>query len=271
VGVLFIIGTVAGSLGVVFAQPILNAQDSLISVSANENQVKIGALFALIMAVAVAGIPVTAYPVLRKHNETLALGYVVFRGGLEAVTHIAVVINWLLRLPLSQVYVQTGAPDASNLQALGALLLEAEEISSSIGTIVFCLGTLMFYYVLYQSKLIPRWLSGWGLIAVILYLSEGLLSMFALISSLSMIGVVLDLPLALQEMVLAVWLIVKGFNPSAIASEPAKIDINEEIENAQSRFDHPLNLERHQFPPRCFDLDQCRCFQRRFSAAGDGV
>ncbi len=216
VGVLFITATIAGLLGGVLLKPVLDAPDYLFSVSENENQVITGVFFALIMAVAVAGIPITVYPVLKKHNETLALGYVVFRSGLETVTHIAVVISWLILLPLSQVYVQAGAPDASNLQALGSLLVEGIEISS-IGSIVFCLGALMFYCLLYQSKLIPRWLSGWGLIAVIPYLSAGLLSMFALISPLSTIGVVLNLPLALQEMVLAVWLIVKGFNSSAIA------------------------------------------------------
>jgi hypothetical protein len=84
----------------------------------------------------------------------------------------------------------------------------------------------MFYYLLYQSKLIPRWLSGWGLIAVIPFLTAGLLSIFHLIGPLSTVGVVLDLPLAVQEMVLAIWLIVKGFNPSAIAAGSAKTDIN---------------------------------------------
>ncbi len=82
-------------------------------------------------------------------------------------------------------------------------------------SMVFSLGALMIYYVFYQSKLIPRWLSGWGLIGSVLHLVVPLLSMFG--SELA----ILTLPLALQEMVLAVWLIVKGFNPSAIASETA--------------------------------------------------
>jgi hypothetical protein len=125
------------------------------------------------------------------------------------------VVGWLLLLPLSQVYVQAGAPDAAKFQALAALLLEVDEISS-ISTIVFILGALMFYSVLYQSKLVPRWLSGWGLIAAIPFLTVGLLTMFDLIDPLSTAGVISDLSLALPEMVLAVWLIVKGFNPSAI-------------------------------------------------------
>jgi hypothetical protein len=83
--------------------------------------------------------------------------------------------------------------------------------------IVFSLGALMIYYLFYQSKLIPRWLSVWGLIGAILYLAAGLFAIFSVDFS-----ILLEAPLALQEMVLAVWLIVKGFNPSAIASESVK-------------------------------------------------
>jgi hypothetical protein len=221
VGVLFIIGTVAGSLGAVFANSILNAQDFLISVSANENQVTLGALFVLIMGLALAMVPVVAFPVLRKHNEALALGYIVFRGGLETVGYMAMAVSWLLLLPLSRVY-QAGIPEASDFQAWGNLLLEVQQVFA-VGTIVFLLGALMFYYVLYRSRLIPRWLSGWGLIAAVSYLVACLLGMFGLIEfgflgATSTIYGVMVYPLAVQEMVMAVWLIVKGFNPSAIAS-----------------------------------------------------
>jgi hypothetical protein len=216
VGLLFIIGTVAGVLSVVFAGPILDDPDYLVKVSANENQIIIGALFFLTMAFALAVVPVMMFPIFKKHNEALALGYVVFRGGLETVTYFAGVISWLLLITLSQEYVKAGASDASYFQTLGTLLLEAGDWSDGISTLAFSLGALMFYYLLYQSRLIPRWLSGWGLFGATLVLAVGLLGLF---------GVALEIlwaPLAVQEMVLALWLIVKGFNPSAIASPSAK-------------------------------------------------
>lgn len=219
VGVLYIIGTVAGVLSLVFTGPILNASDYLIKISANENQMILGALFVLIMGLALALVPVMMYPISKKYNEVLALGYVIFRGALETVTYIALAISWLLLVMLSQVFVHAGASDASNFQALGTML-QGSEISS-VTSIVFPLGALMFYYVLYRSKLIPRWISGWGLIAIVPYLAAGVLVMFALISNMSTIDTVLRLPLGVQEMVMAVWLIVKGFNPSALAFEPA--------------------------------------------------
>ena len=132
--------------------------------------------------------------------------------------YIAVVICWLLLLTVSQEYVKAGAPDASHFQTLGTLLLKADGQTSGITSIVFSLGALMIYYVFYQSKLIPRWLSAWGIIAAIPYLAEGLITVFG--TKLE----ILDMPLALQEMVMALWLIVKGFNPSPIASESAKTE-----------------------------------------------
>ncbi|MBW1789574.1 MAG: DUF4386 domain-containing protein [Deltaproteobacteria bacterium] len=222
VGVLFIIGTVAASLSIVFTGPILDDPDYLLKVSANENQIIIGALLVLIMGLALAMVPVVMFPILKKHNRALALGYVVFRGALETVTSIAFVSSLLLLIPLSQEYVKAGAPDASGFQTLGTLLLEADFQINPILKIVFSLGALMFYYLLYQSKLIPRWLSGWGLIGATLHLAAGLLVMFGSLTEFPILGIFWDLPIALQEMVMAIWLIVKGFNSSAIASGSVK-------------------------------------------------
>jgi hypothetical protein len=216
VGVLFIIGTVGLVLSVLLVGSILNDPDYLIEFSANESQIIIGALLVLISGFALAMIPVMMFPIFKKYNEALALGAVVFRGTLEAVIYIAVAIIWLLLLTVSQEYVKAGASDASYFQTLGTLLLKASTQINPILEIVFSLGALMIYLLFYQSKLIPRWLSVWGLIGAILYLAAGLFAMF------SMDFGILLAPLALQEMVLAVWLIVKGFSPTAIASESVK-------------------------------------------------
>ncbi len=170
------------------------------------------------MGFALAMVPVMLFPIFRKYNEALAIGAVVFRGALEAVAYIATVIGWLLILTLSQEYVKAGAPDASYFQALGTLLKGALFWIEQMLSIVFSLGALIIYYLFYQSKLIPRWLSAWGLIGAVLYLATPLLAMFG--SPLD----ILMIPLAVQEMVLALWLIVKGFNQSAIVSLSAKTD-----------------------------------------------
>lgn len=211
VGALFIIGTASGMASAALTVPIVGASDYLSKVSANSGQVMAGAFLILIMALSLAMIPVVMFPILRKLNEVLALGYVVFRGALETLITIASAVSYFVLITLSQKFVGAGAPGTSYFQTLGAVLLGGHANLTAMLSIVFPLGALMFYYLLYRSKLIPRWISGWGFIAAILYLIGGLVDLFG--SEL----VILFLPMLLQEMVMAVWLIVKGFNPQAFA------------------------------------------------------
>jgi len=212
VGILFIIGTVAGISSFIGA-PSLDDPDYLINISANGNLTIVGALFVLVMGIALAPVPVLLFPILKKVNESLALGYVVFRI-LEVVTYIVTVISWLLLLTLSQEFVLAGAPDASYYQTSGTLLLAVGAWIDPILVIVFSISALILNYLLYKSILVPRWLSSWGFVGGILHLAEGLLDMFGLLPGMPL-GIVFFAPIALQEMVYAVWLIVKGFNPTA--------------------------------------------------------
>jgi hypothetical protein len=225
VGVLFITATVAGLLGAVFLAPILEAPDDLAKVSANENQVLIGALALFIMGAAGASIAIPMYPILKKHYKALALGSVGFRI-IEGALLMVGVIFLLLLVPLSREFVQAGAPDASYLQTSGELLVEGMNFGLMLGGMAFSIGALMYYYILYQSKLIPRWLSVWGLIGVALGLAAYLNQFFSASAPASAGVDIGHIPIFLQEMVFAVWLIVKGFNSSAIDSGSAKTDIN---------------------------------------------
>ncbi|MHA2255556.1 MAG: DUF4386 domain-containing protein [Candidatus Heimdallarchaeaceae archaeon] len=210
-GVLFITATVAGIISGVFLGPILEAPDYLAKVSANETQWLIGVLFNFIMAVAGASIAIPMYPILKKHNEGMALGSVGFRI-IEGVLFSVGVISLLALVTLSQEFVQAGAPAASYFQTLGELLVGGSTFCLVIGGLAFSLGALMYYYLFYQSKLIPRWLSGWGLIGVTLGLVQYLITFFSASAFASSEIEILHIPIFMQEMVLAGWLIVKGFN-----------------------------------------------------------
>jgi hypothetical protein len=227
VGVLYITGTVAGILSLVLTGPILESPDYLLQVSMNPNQIVIGALFVLTMGLALAMVPVMMFPILKSYNGALAVGYVVFRGALEAVTYLAFVIGWLSLPLISQEYIKASATEASFFQSLGDLVLKGHDQISHVLGIVFILGALMFYYVLYQSKLVPRWLSGWGLLAAIPYFVSGVLGLFTLPSPMSNIPMVLVLPMAVQEMVLAVWLIIRGFNSSPVNLGSVKVVVSQ--------------------------------------------
>jgi hypothetical protein len=215
VGVLFITAMVAGGLRFFLLDPILDGPDYLTNVSANEDRVIIGAFSFFLLAVALAGIAIVIYPILKQQNEALALGYVGARL-VEGVLFIVAILTILTLMRLSREFVKAGAPDASYFQTLGDLLLAVRYYAYNVlWPITLSLGGLMFYYLLYQSQLIPRWLSVWGLIGAPLFPAAPLSLFGSTISGLFL------LPLVVNEMVLAVWLIAKGFDSSAIASGSA--------------------------------------------------
>ena len=219
-GILFIVATVAGLLGSSLTGSIVGAPDYLVQIAVNKNLIVIGALLAFVAAAGSAGIAIALYPVLQKYNEGLALGSVGFRL-IEAVFYVVGALGLLSLLSLSQEYANAGSQTASTFQALGTLISAIRVWAGFVlGVIAFCLGAAMYYYIMYQSKLVPRWLSVWGLAGLALLFSMTLLIAFGeRISGPSGMLVLLAIPIALQEMVLAVWLIVKGFNPTTVASE----------------------------------------------------
>ncbi len=224
VGVLFIIATAASILSLPFLASI-NAPNYLVDVSANANQLLIGVFLSVIAAFASASIAIALYPVLRKRNESLALGAVGFRL-IEGVFYIVGAITLLVLLSLSREFVKSGISASSDYNVLGISLLNGYHFAGNVGSVLaFCIGASLYYLIFYQTKLVPRWLSVWGLLGTALLMVAILLVMFQIIEPFSTPQVLLGLPIALQEMGLAVWLIVKGFNSSAIASLPAKTEL----------------------------------------------
>jgi hypothetical protein len=199
IGVLFIVGTVAGIFSKVVTGSIMGAPDYLAQVATHQNQMAIGALLILTMGFALSMVPVVFYPVARRYSEVLAMAYVVFRGAIEGVMYIGCALGALMLVALSTLPAATVGPAAE---------LARRVMENPVADFPFVLGALMYCYVLYSSRLVPRWLSVWGLVGAVLYIGPALLRMFGL-SFDYLYG-----PLALQEMVLAVWLIAKGFNPA---------------------------------------------------------
>jgi hypothetical protein len=217
VGIFFIIGTVSGILSGVVTASITAESTFPLNISASEPQWLIGTLLILLMGFPLAMIPVLLYPLFKKHNEDLALGAVLFRGVLEMVCYLFMALGQFLLLSVSQIHAATGAGEA---QALGSVLLAANIWSSLLLGLVFSIGGAMIYVLFYQTRLVPRWLSGWGFIGAILYFIAHLDGIFGAQQMLSFnagLGILMA-PLALQEMVFAVWMIVKGFDRSAIAA-----------------------------------------------------
>jgi hypothetical protein len=120
---------------------------------------------------AVVVIPVMLFPIFRKHGEALALGYLGSRI-IESVVIIVGDISLLSLLTISREFVRAGAPDASQFQALGTLLLAASDWTFLLGPgIAFSLTALILNYILFESRLVPRFISAWGLIGAALLLA----------------------------------------------------------------------------------------------------
>jgi len=164
------------------------------------------------------------YPVLKKWNAGLALGSVIFRT-IETVFYTVGVVCLLSLLTLGQQFTSAVSADRTSLQAIGDLLLNIHQQAALAGVFAFSLGAFMYYTLFFQSRLIPRWLSGWGIAAIILMLTACVLALFSGNRITSYIP--LAAPIAVQEMVLAVWLITKGFNPSVSAFRSGKTEANE--------------------------------------------
>ncbi len=219
VAVLFIIGTAAYSASIVALSPVLDASDPLVEASESEGMVGLGALFVLTSGAACVSIPFVMFPLLRRRSESLALGYIVFRV-LEVACYVVMAIVVLLLVTVGHDFVEAGAPEGSGHESSGEMLLGAYDWTTLVIAVVFSLGALIFYYLLYVTGLVPRWLSGWGLVGAALHLVGGALGILGSLTEADMAYMLLALPIGVNEMVLAVWLIVKGFDTSGIAPGP---------------------------------------------------
>lgn len=217
-GVLLIVATVASLISGRFLAPVTDSS-SLGDAAAQQGQVATGVLLVFIAALAAPGIAVALYPVLRRFGEGLSLGAVAFRV-MEGVFYALGVMVLLSLSTLSGAFVDAGSPPDQHFTTLSQTMLAQYHWLVDVGLLfAFSLGGLLYYLVFYRSRLIPRWLSAWGIGGVMLLMIAAVLLIFGVITPLSPGQIVLAAPIGVQEMVLAVWLIVKGFDRSVLARQ----------------------------------------------------
>lgn len=216
-GIFFIITFLSYGIGSGLIQSITNVPDMLSNVYANKTQVIVGViLMAIIHTFVNIGLPVIMFPILKPYNRYFTYGYL---SAAIAATIVLIVgaIFVLLLLPLSDEYIKVGSIANPYLETLGIISIKGNFFAYQLGMAIWGLGGLMFCYLLYESKLVPRLLPVWGFIGYIIFISGTILELFG-----NNIGVQLSIPGGLFEIFLSVWLIVKGFNSPAIASVTAK-------------------------------------------------
>ena len=222
VGMVYLAGFVVGIVGNVMIQSILDAPNHLATISANSMTVAIGAILWLLAVIGDAGHGVLMFPVLKQHSERMAIGYLAARI-VDAIFIAVMVLFILIQIPLGTEFLKAAVPNASYLQALGAVFAQAQLYAYEIGMSALGVSGLMLCYTLYRAKLVPGWLAVWGIVGYAVLL-------FGMLSAVtgSGLGDLSSLPGGLWEVFIGVWLIVKGFSSSAVASKAAKTDRNED-------------------------------------------
>jgi hypothetical protein len=228
VGVLWITATVFPVLSILPWRALDDGEGILANAATHKSQLITWALLNLVGAVAVVGVACMLYPILIRVADTsvkkgLALWYVGTRITEGGTYLVAVLATWAF-LPLSRAFAAAGAPDDSHFQTTGIVLQSTQDLALALAQSVFAIGGVMLYYLLFQSRLVPRWLSLWGLVAAPLFLIASL-SLLWTGDPNSTLANIFFAPMALQEMVLAVWLIVKGFDAAALASGSAMAEV----------------------------------------------
>lgn len=217
-GVLALVGVFAGVLSVV---PVLEQPDYLTLISAHESEILLGAGAQLFMIPAYVGFALYLYPTLKLGDEALSLGFVGFRL-IAAMFHFIGVILLPLFLILSEGFVQSVGANPSHIEVLGEMLREGRNLVNHVALIIaLCIGDLLLFGILHRYRLVPRWLSTWGIVGAGLALAASSMVLFGLADVVTPLYLTLNAPLATQSLVLALWLIARGFDTTQLRLGPA--------------------------------------------------
>ena len=221
VGVIYLAGFIVGIVGNMLIQSVLGAPNHLSAVSAHGMTLAIGAILWLMAVVGDAAHGVLMFPVLKWHNERIAVGYLGFRI-IDAVFIAVMALFALLQIPLGSEYLKAAVPDASYLQALSAVSVQTSQYAYEIGMVALGLAGVMLCSTLYGAKLVPRPLAIWGIIGYAIIF-------FGMVSAImgSGLGLASSIPGGLWEAFTGIWLIFKGFNAPATVALSAQGSINE--------------------------------------------
>lgn len=206
VGIFMLGATVAFMIGSGLIQSVLSNPEYLNDVYPDKTKLIAGMFLELVDAALIFGIGMLMFPILKKHSPAVAIGYFGTRV-MEAVILVASILSLLILMPLSQEYIAAGATDGSYYQTIGTLVIQGHDMAFQLAMLVLGMGSLMFCYLLYKSKLIPRLISVIGFIGYLALIASSSLEILGVDT-----GMILFVPGAIFEIIFPIWLIVKGFN-----------------------------------------------------------
>lgn len=221
VGALFWLSNLVTLVAAVVAGFIPNSTNALAGMYPHATRVVAGTLITHVNDVALIGYAVLLFPVLKRYGEGLALGYAALKA-VEGVLLLASAAMLLSLIPLSQHYLAAGGSDEAALRASADVVLAQQFWAGRMATFAYLAATPILNVLLYTSRLVPRFLPVWGLLAAGM-LAAGLAMGVGDPTRGFEPGQVLVIPIILWELTFASWLIVKGFNTPRMPArtEPA--------------------------------------------------
>lgn len=207
-GVLLIIALVSSPVAAA-VMPAITGEDYLAGVASHPLRMAAAALGYLIAAVTSVGIAVSLYPLLKPRHTALAMGAVVFRT-VEAVFYTVGVVTLLTIGSLARNVAAGEASNRSATQSIADALVSIHDHASAGAVFAFCIGGFMYYVAMWRARILPRWLTGWGALAVV---ALEIAVVLAIVGDAPVTGyVALAAPIGVQELVMGVWMLVKGFS-----------------------------------------------------------
>jgi Domain of unknown function (DUF4386) len=222
IGVLFLVATASYLVGTQLIDSVVRVPDYLARAHPDRARLVAGALLVLVDAAAVVGIAVTVFPILRRQNESVALGYVGFRI-IEAALLVVGVLGPLSLITLSREYLAAGTAAASHFATVGAMAAKANYWPYQLAMVLLGCCGLMFCWLLNQSRLVPRWLAVLGLVGYPLLSIGAVLDMIGEVDTLHGTGMLFVVPGGLFELVLPLWLLAVGFASSGAITPEGRV------------------------------------------------
>lgn len=205
-GVLFLLAFIGAFSASILSR--LNVSTNLaLDFAQNKDSVLQASIGLMVMGFACAGIPVALYPILKEKYPASAIGSVVFRG-MEGVLHLLIPICYIL---MSEVAQKLSAAEA---EPILQVMLESIRTYVFVAAIAWSVGAMFYYYPLFKTKMVPHVIAVWGLVAMPLALIGAILIFFRRMDSSAPLALVLNMPIALQEITFAIWLMIKGVKPT---------------------------------------------------------
>ncbi|UKN02273.1 DUF4386 domain-containing protein [Paracrocinitomix mangrovi] len=218
-GLLILVGMICGIFSVA---PAVDSLDYLTKASEESNQTIMAAIFQLILSLSYIGFAILIYSIIKDYSKSHAVGFMTFRVLAVSISVIGIILL-LSTLRLSEMFEENTLEDSTIFSTIGEVLKYTRDVINHIFMVfLLCIGNIILYLLFYKTKILPRWMSVWGIGAAIWSIFASVLVLIKVVDIITLEYLMLNVPTAIFELLLGVWLLVKGFNKNKLTQLTTK-------------------------------------------------